>query len=81
MIIPHIQYPLILTEVTSVDYRGHDPTVLDSESYVDTSNGVFGVGGRTTTTRTRQYVPGTPSEGTEEGKNDVRSEECIKEGR
>ena len=62
----------------SVDYKGHDPTVLDSESYVDTSNGVFGVGGRTTTTRTRQYVPGTPSEGTEEGKNDARSEECIK---
>ena len=62
----------------SVDYKGHDPTVLDSETYVDTSNGVFGVGGRTTTTRTRQYVPGTPSEGTEEGKNTVRSEECIK---
>ena len=36
------------------------------------------MGGRTTTTRTRQYVPGTPSEGTEEGKNDARSEECIK---
>ena len=44
----------------TVDYRGHDPTVLDSETYVDTSNGVFGVGGRTTTTRNRQYVPGTP---------------------
>ena len=36
------------------------------------------MGGRTTTTRSRQYVPGTPSEVSEEGKNDARSEECIK---
>jgi len=63
----------------TIDYKGHDPTVLDSETYVDTSNGVFGVGGRTTTTRTREYVPGTSSEvATEEGKSDARSEECIK---
>ena len=63
----------------TVDYRGHDPTVLDSETYVDTSNGVFGIGGRTTTTRNRQYVPGTPSEVvSEEGKDNARSEECIK---
>ena len=62
----------------TIDYKGHDPTVLDSETYVDTSNGVFGVGGRTTTTRSSQYVPGTPSEDRQEGKNNARSEECVK---
>ena len=62
----------------TIDYRAHDPTVLDSETYVDTSNGVFGVGGRTTTTRNTQFVPGTPSEDRQEGKNDARSEECVK---
>ena len=62
----------------TIDYRGHDPTVLESETYVDTSNGVFGIGGRSTTTRSNQYVAGTPSEGSEEGKNNARSEECIK---
>ena len=39
------------------NYRGHDPTVLDSETYVDTSNGVFGIGGRTTTTRIVSMSP------------------------
>tara|TARA_B100001939_G_C16581624_1_gene463041 strand:+ start:31 stop:585 length:555 start_codon:yes stop_codon:yes gene_type:complete len=66
----------------SIDYKRDDPRVLDSETYVDTSNGVFGVGGRSTTTRNRQYVPGTQSEvqvGVDElGKNNARSEECIK---
>ena len=45
----------------SVDYKGHDPTVLDNDSYVDTSNGLFGIGGRTTKTKSNQYVPGTLS--------------------
>lgn len=62
----------------SVTYRGHDPTVLESDTYVDTSNGVFGVGGRTTTTRSEQYVPGSSNQGDSEGKNGARSEECIK---
>lgn len=63
----------------SVDYKGHDPTVLDNDSYVDTSNGLFGIGGRTTKTKSNQYVPGTPSEGVNvSGKSDARSEECIK---
>ena len=62
----------------TIDYRGHDPTVLDSETYVDTSNGVLGIGGRTTTTTSSQYVPGTPSEERQGGKNSARSEECIK---
>ena len=30
----------------SIDYKRHDPTVLDAETYTDTSNGVFGIGGR-----------------------------------
>ena len=61
----------------TIDYKGHDPTVLDNETYVDTSNGVFGIGGRTTTTRNTQYVPGEPPSD-EEGKYNARSEECIK---
>ena len=59
----------------TIDYKGHDPTVLDNETYVDTSNGVFGIGGRTTTTRNTQQIAGGQ---TEVGKNDARSEECIK---
>ena len=63
----------------TIDYKGHDPTVLDNETYVDTSNGIFGVGGRTVTTRNNQYVPGSSFEEVdEEGKNGARSEECIK---
>ena len=62
----------------TIDYRGHDPTVLESETYVDTSNGVFGIGGRSTTTRSNQHIAGTQSEVPEEGKNNARSEECIK---
>jgi|DEB0MinimDraft_4_1074332.scaffolds.fasta_scaffold05954_3 hypothetical protein len=65
----------------SVDYKRHDPTVLGSDTYVDKSNGVFGIGGRSTTTRSRQYVPGTQSEthtGVDGEGKPVRSEECIK---
>ena len=63
----------------TVTYQGHDPTVLETETYTDTSNGVFGVGGRTNTTTVRQYVPGAPGSGEDpEGKGDARSEECIK---
>ena len=59
----------------SVDYKGHDPKVLDNESYVDTSNGLFGIGGRSTTTRNTQEIAGGQNK---VGKNDARSEECIK---
>jgi hypothetical protein len=63
----------------SITYRGHDPTVLNSDTYVDTSNGVFGIGGRTTTTRSGQFVPGRSNEGVDvNGKKIVKSEECIK---
>jgi len=58
----------------SIDYRGHDPTVLEEGSYVDQSNGVFGIGGRRTTTRNTQYISGSRPE----GKENARSEECIK---
>ena len=61
----------------TIDYKGHDPTVLDNETYVDTSNGVFGIGGRTTTTRNTQQIAGGGRD-TEVGKNNARSEECIK---
>lgn len=59
----------------TIDYKGHDPTILDNETYVDTSNGLFGIGGRTTTTRNTQQIAGGQNE---VGKNDARSEECIK---
>lgn len=59
----------------TIDYKGHDPTVLDNETYVDTSNGIFGIGGRTTTTRNTQQIAGGQSG---LGKNNARSEECIK---
>jgi len=61
----------------TIDYKGHDPTVLDNETYVDTSNGVFGIGGRTTTTRNTQQIAGGGRQ-TEMGKSNARSEECIK---
>ena len=44
---------------------------------IDTSNGVFGIGGRTTTTRNTQQIAGGGRD-TEVGKNNARSEECIK---
>jgi hypothetical protein len=65
----------------TVNYRGHDPTVLNSETYTDTSNGVFGIGGRNNVTTTRQYVPGTQSgEGvdSDEGKLSAEDVKCIK---
>jgi hypothetical protein len=27
----------------TIDYKGHDPTVLDNKTYTDQSNGVFGI--------------------------------------
>lgn len=60
----------------SITYRRHDPKVVDSDTYTDTSNGVFGIGGRSTVTRSTQYIP---SEGVDNnGKKIVTSEECIK---
>jgi len=59
----------------SITYRRHDPKVVDSESYTDTSNGVFGIGGRSTTSRSTQYIP---SEGEIDEKKIAKSEECIK---
>jgi len=63
----------------TIDYKGHDPTVLDNTTYTDQSNGVFGIGGRSTTTVERQYVPNEVSQEVDsEGKPVARSEECIK---
>ena len=60
----------------SITYRRHDPKVVDSETHSDTSNGVFGIGGRSTVTRSTQYIP---SEGVgNDEKKIAKSEECIK---
>ena len=59
----------------SITYRRHDPKVVDSDTYTDTSNGVFGIGGRSTTSRSTQYIP---SEGAVDEKKIAKSEECIK---
>jgi len=66
----------------TIDYKSHDPKVLTSDNYTDSSRGVFGIGGRSTTTRSTQFVPGTKSDNQAgvdgEGKGIVKSEECIK---
>ena len=84
--VPPISYPPVgdysSYEIThypngsySITYRRHDPKVVDSDTYSDTSNGVFGIGGRSTVTRSTQYIP---SEGAVDEKKIARSEECIK---
>lgn len=63
----------------SMTYKGHDPKVLTSDTYVDSSNGFFGVGGRSTTSRSSQFIPGRSGEGVDvDGKKIAKSEECIK---
>lgn len=63
-----------------ITYIGDDPKVLTEETETDTSNGVFGVGGRTNTTRTRQFtvegqrVPGAAEDG---GKLSAEEIACI----
>jgi hypothetical protein len=63
-----------------ITYIGDDPKVLTEEFETDTSNGVFGVGGRSTTTRTRQFTTdGQPIPGAEldEGKLTAEQIACI----
>jgi hypothetical protein len=63
-----------------IHYIGDDPKVLTEEIETDRSNGVFGVGGRTHTTRTRQFtVEGQPVPGEEvdEGKLSAEQIACI----
>ena len=62
----------------TIDYRSHDPRIVDTETYVDSSNGAFGIGGRSTTQITRSHIAGESGGVVEEGKNNARSEECIK---
>ena len=87
---PNISYPPLNEyssyEITmypdgsySMTYKGHDPTVVDSDTYVDSSNGFFGIGGRSTTSRSHSYIPGKKHQLVDEnGKKSVRTEECIK---
>ena len=62
-----------------ITYIGDDPKVLTEEIETDTSNGVFGVGGRTNTTRTRQFTAeGQPIPGEiDEGKLSAEEMACI----
>ena len=87
---PHISYPPLNEyssyEITmypdgsySMTYKGHDPTVVDSDTYIDSSNGFFGIGGRSTRSNSHSYIPGIKHElvGDDEKKS-ARTEECIK---
>lgn len=62
-----------------ITYTGDDPKVLTEEFETDRSNGVFGVGGRNTTTRTRQFTAdGQPvAGGLDEGKLSAEQIACI----
>jgi hypothetical protein len=63
-----------------ITYIGDDPKVLTEEIETDTSNGVFGIGGRTNTTRTRQFTAeGQPIPGAaiDEGKLTAEQIACI----
>ena len=63
-----------------ISYIGDDPKVLTDEVTTDRSNGVFGVGGRTSTTRTRQFTAdGQPVPGgdVDEGKLSAEEIACI----
>ena len=62
-------------------YTGDDPKVLTEEIETDQSNGAFGIGGRSTTTRTRQFTAnGQPVPGgadNEGGKLSAEQIACI----
>lgn len=63
----------------TIDYKSHDPSLVTTETYTDSSSGVFGVGGRSTTTTTRHHVPGVPGSGVdhEGGKLSAEDIACI----
>ena len=63
-----------------ITYIGDDPKVLTEEIETDTSNGVFGVGGRSNTTRTRQFTAEgqpVPGAGVDEGKLTAEQIACA----
>lgn len=61
-----------------IRYRGDDPTVMTEEIVTDQSNGAFGIGGRSTTTRTRQFTPdGQPVPGGADGEGGKLTAEQI----
>ena len=61
----------------TIDYRAHDPSLTTSETYTDSSNGAFGIGGRSTTTITREHIA-TEGGVVDEGKLTAEQIECIK---
>lgn len=63
-----------------IEYIGNDPRVLATETEADQSNGVFGVGGRRSTSTRREYTQDNQPRGgeqTEEGKLSAEQIACI----
>ena len=62
-----------------IEYKSNDPTVLGVKKYVDKENGIFGVGGRSTSTYDEEYtINGARHRGGGEGKINAATLECIK---
>lgn len=61
-----------------IRYRGDDPTVMTEETNISRPGGPFGLGGRQTTTRTRQYTESGQGGGAaDEGKLSAEQVACI----
>ena len=63
-----------------ISYTGDDPKVMTEETKTDKSNGVFGIGGRTNTSSTRQFTRDgqrRPGSVDDEGKLSAEELACI----
>lgn len=63
-----------------IEYIGNDPRILTTETEVDQSNGVFGVGGRRSTSTRREFTQDSQPRGgeqTEGGKLSAEQIACI----
>ena len=67
------------TDGYEITYIGDDPKVLTNEVKTDKSNGVFGIGGRSNTTSTRQFTRHGQPVGSvdDEGKLSAEDVACI----
>lgn len=61
----------------SIDYRGDDPTVMTEEIHDSRPGGFMGLGGRQTTSRTRQYTERGQRGAADEGKLSADQVACI----
>ena len=62
-----------------IEYSANDPKVMGVRKYTDKENGVFGIGGRSTTTFEEEYtMDGDRHLGGGEGKLNAAAIECIK---